>query len=58
MLAMGGLNTFMLNKSKTYTTGDRRSFVCRIRSGKTSEKRGSSVQDHVYTNLESKKPGK
>ncbi|RNA31815.1 hypothetical protein BpHYR1_039635, partial [Brachionus plicatilis] len=54
--AMGGLNTFMLNKSKTYTTGDRRSFVCRIRTRQASEKRQSSIQDHVYTNLDTKKP--
>ena len=29
----GTVNNFMINKTKIYTTGDRRSFVCRIRTG-------------------------
>lgn len=37
----------MLNKSKSYTTGDRRSFVCRIRTGGVN---GNSSQDNVNGN--------
>ena len=29
----GTVSNFMINKAKMYTTGDRRSFVCRIRTG-------------------------
>ena len=55
---MGSVSNYMLNKTKTYSTGDRRSFVCRIRSGPCQDGRPSTVQDHVYTNIENKKPGK
>ncbi|CAF0759999.1 unnamed protein product [Brachionus calyciflorus] len=54
--AMGSVSNFMLNKTKTFTTGDRRSFICRIRTGPYQDSRQSSMQDHVYTNLENKKP--
>lgn len=60
----------MLNKTKTYTSGDRRSFFCRLRTGTSSiteannSRRSSlsnsmnysiSMQDHMYTNLETTK---
>lgn len=31
--SLGSSANFMLNKSKSYTTGDMRSFTCRIRTG-------------------------
>lgn len=35
---MGPASNFMLNKSKSYTTGDRRSFVCRVKCGPSSSR--------------------